>query len=116
MDKLALRQGMGKIELTSRAIQWLAVQDKTLQAIVLGQIDAEDEANILDLIKTRKASAPHHQMHDCVESVKELLLTQNGQNSKIKLLSDEDIENLNNLRQSLSPDPTPAEKKIKKSS
>lgn len=56
LDKLVKERGIGKIELVNRAIQWLEQQDRTVQAIVLGQIEEEDENAIFEMIKARKAA------------------------------------------------------------
>ena len=43
--------GVLKTEIVSRAIEWLAKQDKSLQAVVLGQLDPQGELAVLDLIR-----------------------------------------------------------------
>lgn len=45
------RTGIGKIELTSRLVDWFCRQDYTLQSIILGQIAPEDETLVFDLIR-----------------------------------------------------------------
>lgn len=53
LDELHNQRGVGKVELVSRAIQWLSKQDKTLQAIILGQIEQNDTVAVLDLLRGR---------------------------------------------------------------
>ncbi len=55
LDKIKKANGVGKIELVSRMAEWLAYQDKTLQAIILGQVDPVDELSLLGIIQSRKA-------------------------------------------------------------
>ncbi|MBW8035694.1 MAG: hypothetical protein FVQ79_08715 [Planctomycetes bacterium] len=53
MDGLYQKRGIKKVELVGRAMEWLAAQDESLQAIVLGQVNAVDEAEILSMVRTR---------------------------------------------------------------
>lgn len=53
LDKLYDDRGIKKIQLVSRAMEWVAGQDKTLQSIILGQADPVDSLDILDLIRRR---------------------------------------------------------------
>lgn len=53
LDEVVVDRGIGKIELISRIVEWFASQSKTLQAIILGQIDPVDETEVLSMIKTR---------------------------------------------------------------
>jgi hypothetical protein len=53
LDAVQKRLGVAKIEMTTRLVDWFCGQDKTLQSVILGQIDPLDEAAVLDLIKAR---------------------------------------------------------------
>jgi len=53
LDKIVEDSGIGKIELVSRMAEWLLSQNKTVRAIVLRQIESQDETEILDMIKSR---------------------------------------------------------------
>lgn len=53
MDGLYEQRGIKKIQLVSRAMEWVAAQDKTLQSIILGQADPVDALEILELIRRR---------------------------------------------------------------
>ncbi len=53
MDRLYKERGIKKIQLVSRAMEWVAGQDKTLQSIILGQADPVDALEILELIRRR---------------------------------------------------------------
>lgn len=58
-DKLLLDQvaieagGIKKLEMYSKILKWFVIQDKSLRAIILEQIDPADTIEILDLIKKR---------------------------------------------------------------
>ena len=56
LDAMAQSSGMGKIEMVSRLVEWLHAQDRTLQAIAMGQIDDRDLLDVLEMIKCRVAS------------------------------------------------------------
>jgi len=53
LDALYQKTGVIRVEILGRAMEWLADQDKSLQAIILGQVAAEDEIAILEAIKAR---------------------------------------------------------------
>ena len=53
LDSMVDDRGIGKIELVSRAMEWLSIQDKTLQSVILGQIDPVDSLEVLNLIRRR---------------------------------------------------------------
>jgi hypothetical protein len=53
LGRIARERGIGKIELVSRAVEWVELQDKTLQAVIFGQIHKMDELSILQLIQNR---------------------------------------------------------------
>jgi len=53
LTKICESNGIMKIEMVSRVMNWLCNQDKSLQAIVLGQVDPADELAVLDLIRAK---------------------------------------------------------------
>ena len=60
LDKVCADRGMTIKSLLGRLIDWLVQQDKTSQAIVLGQVEARDVRDLGDLIggrSTKKTAA-----------------------------------------------------------
>ena len=53
-DKVCADRGMTIKSALGRLITWFAQQDKTRQAIVLGQIDGGDVSSVADLLTKRK--------------------------------------------------------------
>ena len=53
LDKLCNERGMTIKSLLGRLITWFVSQDKTAQAITLGQIEAKDVKNVAELMLRR---------------------------------------------------------------
>ena len=53
LDKACDDRGMTIKSLLGRLIDWFVEQDKTSQAIVLGQVEARDVTSVADLVRRR---------------------------------------------------------------
>ena len=53
LDKACADRGMTIKSLLGRLIGWFVEQDKTSQAIVLGQVEARDVTSVADLVRRR---------------------------------------------------------------
>ena len=53
LDKACADRGMTIKSLLGRLIDWFVEQDKTSQAIVLGQVEARDVTSVADLVQRR---------------------------------------------------------------
>lgn len=107
LSRIAHERGMGKIELVSRLVEWFDLQDKTLQAIILGQIHKMDELTVLQLIKDRlqkmididnldKNTNFRVVLDDFIQGVKKV---------DYKILGEEDSRLYRNLVKMIGPDP-----------
>lgn len=89
LDRLYDDTGIKKLVIVGRAIEWVATQDKTLQSVILGQIDPVDSLEILDLIGRRLDA----ESADEVETM-----------TRYRLLSADEQILLDELREMLGPD------------
>lgn len=53
LDKVQERTGVNKQEIVTRAAAWMARQEDSMLALVLGQLNAEDEAVVLEAVAQR---------------------------------------------------------------
>jgi len=53
LDKACNDRGMTIKSLLGRLLDWFVEQDKTSQAIVLGQVEARDVTSVADLVRRR---------------------------------------------------------------
>ena len=49
--------GMTQIEALGRVLSWFAQQSKTLQSLVLGNLDDDDEAGVIEVMYKRRVEA-----------------------------------------------------------
>lgn len=103
LDALVRDRGIGKIELVSRMIRWLSLQDKTLQAVILGQVEPMDELAVLDIIRNKLLPKSSKSKSEQVfDSLHELI--SHAHDSGI-LIPDKQVQTLlDELRSQLGPD------------
>lgn len=105
LNAVAKDRGIGKIELVSRVAHWFAKQDRTLQAIVLGQIDPVDEMGILELVMARVGGQSSDQPGDYIEHFLQSLTDQlERKGNSIKMLDQKSQAGLDHLRELLACD------------
>lgn len=91
---------IARVEIVTRTMEWLAAQDRSLQAIILGQIDPVDEPALLAMIQGRKEVCPDH-VSAFFNEIGRVL----GQDRKSNLtLSDEAQAGLKEIRDFLAAD------------